>query len=124
MSNPVGWFEIYVEDMQRAKAFYETVLGQTLTQLPAAMPDLEMYAFAMDGNAYGASGALVKSTMRKPHREGNLVYFSCQDCATEVSRVAGAGGQMAMPKTSIGQFGFIAMAMDTEGNAIGFHSLA
>jgi predicted enzyme related to lactoylglutathione lyase len=27
MNNPVGWFEIYVDDMPRAKAFYETVFG-------------------------------------------------------------------------------------------------
>ena len=26
-SNPVGWFEIYVQDMNRAKAFYESVFG-------------------------------------------------------------------------------------------------
>ena len=25
MNNPVGWFEIYVQDMERAKAFYEAV---------------------------------------------------------------------------------------------------
>ena len=25
--NPVGWFEIYVTDMARARAFYEAALG-------------------------------------------------------------------------------------------------
>ena len=36
--NPVGWFEIYVQDMPRATAFYQTVLGVTLEKLPT--PDL------------------------------------------------------------------------------------
>ena len=41
--NPVGWFEIYVQDMERAKTFYEKTFGQTLEQLPN--PQLEMWAF-------------------------------------------------------------------------------
>lgn len=32
--NPVGWFEIYVQDMQRARTFYEVVLGHQLQALP------------------------------------------------------------------------------------------
>jgi hypothetical protein len=31
MNNPVGWFEIYVQDMDRAKAFYEMVFGVQLS---------------------------------------------------------------------------------------------
>tara|TARA_R110001583_G_scaffold194720_3_gene366672 strand:- start:221960 stop:222076 length:117 start_codon:yes stop_codon:yes gene_type:complete len=34
-----------------------------------------------------------------------------------------AGGQTRKPKVSIGQNGFIALAIDTEGNMIGLHSL-
>ena len=33
MNNPVGWFEIYVEDMDRAKAFYEAVFDEFADQL-------------------------------------------------------------------------------------------
>ena len=55
--NPVGWFEIYVQDMQRAKAFYEAVQGYTLQPLSAPEgaggnhPNMEMWAFpAQMGN--------------------------------------------------------------------------
>ena len=60
MSNPIGWFEIYVNDMQRAKAFYEGVLGVALTRLDSPDPGsaVEMWAFPMDSNVYGASGTL------------------------------------------------------------------
>ena len=61
--NPVRWFEIYVQDMARARAFYEAV------------------------------------------------------------RVAGAGGRLHRDKMSIGQYGFVALAFDTEGNLFGMHSL-
>ena len=52
--NPVVWFEIYVQDMPRAKTFYETVLGGTLTKLDSPDPDIEMLAFPMEQSAGGA----------------------------------------------------------------------
>ncbi len=46
MSNPVGWFEIYVQDISRAKTFYENVLSLKLEE--AQMPGLEMWLFPME----------------------------------------------------------------------------
>ncbi len=121
--NPVVWFEIYVQDMQRARKFYETVLAIELTPLDSPMPELEMLAFSMNMNAEGASGALVKMEGCPSGGMGTLVYFACDDCAVEAARVEAAGGKICKPKFSIGQYGFIALIMDTEGNMIGLHSL-
>jgi predicted enzyme related to lactoylglutathione lyase len=52
-----------------------------------------------------------------------LVYFSCTDCATEAKRAAASGGAVFKEKFSIGQYGFIALVTDTEGNMIGLHSM-
>ena len=52
-----------------------------------------------------------------------IVYFSCADCAVEAARVAAHGGQVMREKFSIGEYGFIALVVDTEGNMIGLHSL-
>jgi hypothetical protein len=52
-----------------------------------------------------------------------LVYFSCEDCAVEAARVAESGGRVEKEKFSIGEYGFIALAFDTEGNMIGLHSI-
>jgi uncharacterized protein len=120
--NPVGWFEIYVEDMQRAKAFYEAVFQVTLEKLN--VPEPEMLTFPMDMNGSGASGALVKMPGISAGGNSTLVYFSCQDCAVEASRVAAAGGRLQQEKTSIGEYGFMALAFDTENNLFGFHSIA
>lgn len=130
--NPFGWTEIYVEDMARAQKFYETVLAVELVALP--MPagveiendgedSYEMVSFPGDMAAPGTSGALVKSAMFKPGLGGTLVYFSCEDCATEISRVVAAGGKVLNDKMSIGEYGFCGVCMDSEGNAIGFHSM-
>jgi predicted enzyme related to lactoylglutathione lyase len=122
--NPVGWFEIYVDNLERAKKFYESVLGVALTKLEAPLPDLEMFAFPMDMQAAGASGAIMKMKGFPAGGNGTLVYFSCKDCAVEGARVEAAGGKIQKPKTSIGQYGFMILAVDTEGNMFGLHSLA
>jgi uncharacterized protein len=119
--NPVGWFEIYVQDMERAKKFYETVLQTTLEKLNS--PGLEMWSFPMAMDRVGAGGALVKMPGFPSGGNSTLVYFSCVDCATEAGRIVKAGGRIQREKMSIGQYGFIALGFDTEGNMFGLHSM-
>lgn len=119
--NPVRWFEIYVQDMERAKQFYESVFRVTLEKLNS--PDLEMWAFPMQRGAMGASGSLVRMAGVSSGGNSTLVYFGCEDCADEAARVAESGGRIQREKMSIGEYGFIALAIDTEGNMLGLHSL-
>ena len=119
--NPVGWFEIYVQDMERAKSFYGSVLQATLE--PLNSPGIEMWAFPMNMAIPGASGALVKMPGFPSGGNSTLVYFNCDDCATEAGRVATAGGRIEKEKFSIGEYGFVALAVDTEGNMFGLHSM-
>ncbi len=120
-NNPVIWFEIYVQDMERAKRFYESVFQVKLERLNA--PDLEIWAFPMEMDKAGASGALVKMEGVQSGGNSTLVYFHSTDCAIEAARVSKAGGRIQREKMSIGQYGFIALAYDTEGNMFGFHSM-
>ncbi|MCP9785801.1 VOC family protein [Cyanobium sp. N5-Cardenillas] len=120
--NPVIWFELYVDDMARARAFYETVFQLTLEQMSDA--GMEYYAFPMQNDQVGAGGALAKMEGMAPGGGGTLIYFHCDDCAVEESRVAGAGGTVIKPKMSIGAYGFMSLVLDTEGNTIGLHSQA
>ncbi|MBL9129167.1 MAG: VOC family protein [Verrucomicrobiales bacterium] len=123
--NPVGWFEIYVQDISRAKKFYEGVFGVRLAELPSPVPGLEMWAFPMVDEAYGSPGALVKMEGGPSTGGcGTLIYFSCDDCSVEESRVAGAGGVVERSKFPIGPYGFISFVKDSEGNMIGLHSRA
>ena len=123
-ANPVIWFEIYVRDMNRARAFYEAVLKREVKRVDS--PDMEMWSFPMNENAPGSAGALVKMEGAPSGRGGTMVYFhcdDCDDCAVEAARVADAGGKLEREKTSIGQYGHMALAVDTEGNMIGLHSM-
>ena len=122
MGNPVGWFEIYVQDMARARAFYETVLQVTLQQINSKEP--ELWSFPGDLTGYGAGGALARMEGVASGGNSTLVYFSSPDCAVEIGRVPAAGGRILKEKCSIGQYGFIALAYDPEGNLFGLHSMA
>ena len=129
-SNPVVWFEIYVQDMVRAKAFYEAVLAIKLEKMPAPSAEcenMEMWSFPSDKETrpttYGACGMLIKMDGCTSGGGGTLVYFGSDDCAVEAARAAENGGGIFKEKFSIGEHGFIALAHDTEGNTIGFHSM-
>lgn len=121
--NPVGWFEIYVSDMQRARKFYETVLRYTLEHM--AKDDFDLYVFPMQYEAPGGSGALVHMEGAPVGGSNTIVYFTSpgDDCAVEESRVVPAGGQIHKSKMSIGEHGFMVLAYDTEGNMFGIHSM-
>lgn len=121
MGNPIGWFEIYVDDMARAKKFYQAVFATQLEKLDSG--DLDIWAFPGDINSYGAPGALVCMPGLSPGRNSVIIYFSCQDCAEQAARVKANGGKIEKEKFSIGPYGFIALAYDTEGNMIGLHSM-
>lgn len=126
-ANPAVWFEIYVNDMQRARNFYEAVLNVKLEKMPESTADMEMWAFPADKETaqttYGACGTLVKMVGMTGGGGGSIVYFGSEDCGVPASRVAANGGTLFKDKMSIGVHGFIAIASDTEGNTIGFYSM-
>ena len=121
--NAIGWFDIYVADMDRAVAFYETVLDSKLEAMGDPTGETQMMSFPADMSVYGAGGALTKSPHAGPGVGGTIVYFMSEDVAVQQARIEAAGGAIVRPKFSIGEFGFILLCMDTEGNMIGFNSM-
>ena len=112
-TNSITWFEIYVQDLDRAKKFYEAMLGIELNP---------MLGFPQDADLNGSSGSIIKAEGMPSGGNSTLVYFECDDCSVEASRVNDAGGELIREKMSIGEFGFVAHAKDSEGNMIGLHS--
>ena len=118
--NPVVWFEIPTADLKRAIGFYEHVFDVTLEQ--HEMGPLTMAWFPMKEGEMGAPGSLVQSEHYTPSAEGTLVYFSVADIETACSKATAQGGTVLQEKKSIGEFGFVGILLDTEGNRIGIHS--
>jgi uncharacterized protein len=120
-TNPIRWFEIYVQDMARARRFYESVFQVKLERLDS--PVVEMWMFPQIKDQTGSGGSLVKANGVASGGNSILIYFACDDCAVEGARVSESGGKVVRAKMSIGQYGFVVLAHDTEGNLIGLHSL-
>lgn len=120
--NAVGWFEIPVGDMERAKKFYEAVFESEISV--NEFGGFLMGWFPSDHSKSGATGSLVQHDMYKPSAtDGVLIYFSCKDLANELGRVEASGGEIMQVKTQIGEgHGFMALMKDTEGNRIALHS--
>lgn len=119
MKNPVQWFEIATTDLERAKIFYLKVFNFNFQFIE--MPDSSMYMFG-EPDKIGSAGSLVQSKNIKPSSDGTVIYFSCEDVSKELRLVEKEGGKILLPKTDIGEFGFFAQIIDTEGNRIGLHS--
>lgn len=127
--NIICWFEIYVKDINRAKKFYQDVLGLNIRDMPTPgeAGEMKMASFSsMEETGMGVSGALIEVPGVK---EGDgktwnsIVYFPCEDCSAEESRVEAAGGKVQQPKMSLGEHGFCSIAIDTEGNPFGLYSM-
>lgn len=119
MKNAAVWFEIFVADMDRAARFYQDTLGVELRREDFGGKPHAIFP-AGEG---GAGGALVRDAERKPNGGGTLVYLSATGKLDAcLDRVPHAGGAVLLPKTDIGEHGFIAIARDTEGNSVGLHS--
>ena len=121
--NIVGWFEIPVTDMARARSFYESVLETQIKVME--MGDLTMGWFPMIPNSPGAPGALVKHAefYFPSDSAGVLVYLSCPDVQVCLDRVEMAGGKVLQAKKQISEeYGYMGLLIDSEGNRIALHS--
>lgn len=118
--NPVCWFDINVANLERAKKFYESVFKIKLIDLPIEWGKQSTFPF--ENNGTNATGALVEKENYVADSNNTVIYFSSEDCITEESRAEKEGGKIIKAKTPIGEFGFISILSDTEGNTIGLHS--
>lgn len=121
MTNAINWFEIPVTDFARAKKFYETILATEIMEMP--FPNGKYGILPCDMQK-GVGGGLAQGEGFEPSDKGTVVYLNGgDDLSLPLSRVEQAGGKVIMSKTSIGENGFMAHFIDTEGNRVAFHSM-
>ncbi len=123
MANSINWFEIPAKNFERACTFYGNILGGEIHEMQ--MDQMQMGFLPnwsqQDG---GVGGAVVAGDGYEPSDKGSVVYLNGgEDLTGALNKVEAAGGKVLMPKTSIGENGFIAHFIDTEGNRVAFHSM-
>jgi predicted enzyme related to lactoylglutathione lyase len=120
MANALNWFEIPATDFERAKKFYNTIFEFELVLMEMS----DGFPMGMFPAEDGVSGAVIQGEGYTPSAEGSVVYLNGgDDLNTVLNKVESAGGKIAMPKTDIGENGFVAYFIDTEGNKVGLHSM-
>jgi predicted enzyme related to lactoylglutathione lyase len=118
MCNVIDWFEIPTVDFERAVRFYEVLLGKSLRREAGDGPPQALFV----NERGGADGAVIRDPHRRPNPDGALVYLRAPDGVDAcLERAAAAGGRVVLPRTDIGDPGFIAIVADTEGNHVGLH---
>ncbi|WP_222984450.1 VOC family protein [Flagellimonas meishanensis] len=121
--NMVGWFEIPVKDMDRAKTFYETVFAINIQVQDFNGTLMGWFPWA-EGKS-GAAGSLIYQPdwYRPSNVDGVVIYFSCSDVQNQLDRIETAGGRILKPKTQISpDIGYMGLFLDSEGNRIALHS--
>lgn len=118
-ANPVNWFEIPVNDLAKAKTFYEAVFAVEF--LETEMGPNKMGWFPMDMGAAGAAGTLIQGDGYTPSHDGSLAYINVDSIDPTLESINANGGKTLMPRMSIGAHGFIAHFEDTEGNRVAVH---
>lgn len=124
MKNAINWFEISVSNYERAKKFYNRILGVEITDFHMPEKNIKYGIFPHDMENGGIGGAIMEMEECKPSMDGATVYLNGgEDLNNVLSKVEGAGGSIVLPKTDINENGFIAQFTDTEGNRVALHSM-
>ena len=123
-TNMVGWFEIPVSNMNRAKKFYEKVFEIKIQTDQFGDTLMGFFPFDQNPEITGVGGALVlNDQFYKPMANGTLVYFSSPEITFELTKVEEAGGVVLQEKSLIREdIGYMALLLDSEGNRIALHS--
>ncbi|MBX2826565.1 MAG: VOC family protein [Flavobacteriaceae bacterium] len=125
MKNAINWFEIPVNDYERAKKFYSEVIGAEIADHHMDEQNIKYGIFPYEMESHKVGGAIYQMDGVKPSKDGSTVYLNGgDDLSIPLSRVESAGGTIVMPKTDIQENGFIAQFIDTEGNRVALHSMS
>ena len=121
-TNALNWFEIPATNIERSKQFYQSIFEIKMDEMK--MEGMTMAFFPMSPGNGKASGAIAKSDQHIPDTTGAIVYLNANPNMDNVlGKVEAAGGKILLPKMAIGENGFMAYILDTEGNKVGVHSV-
>ena len=115
--NRVVWFDLPVIDLDRAAAFYRSVLSVKVERA-----QFDDFSFCVIEHGEGNGGCLVPNA-QEVSAAGILVYMNVDGRIRDaVSRVPTLGGKVLRPTEPIGPHGFRAIVLDSEGNRVALHS--
>jgi predicted enzyme related to lactoylglutathione lyase len=107
MAHPICHFEIPVDDLQRAKKFYQGIFGWQISDTGQ-----QGYHLIQTGEGELAGGMM----KRVVPEQRPALYVSVESVDEYSKKVREAGGTIVVPKTAVPTMGYFAQALDTERN--------
>ena len=115
MPRPVH-FELSFEDAERAKGFYSKVFGWTYQKYGDESMPYWLTNTGPDGEP-GINGGMMLRQGGMPAGTTNTMGVESVDAA--VDTIKSAGGTIILEKMAVPGMGWVAYALDTEGNQFG-----
>ena len=118
MAHRVVHFDVYADDVERARAFYQSVFGWTIEQVEG----MDYWLIATGEGQPGIDGGLSK---RESPTEGSVPQFgfTCTvdvaDARAAFAAAVAAGGSAVHEPGPVPGVGYLAYVRDTEGNHLG-----
>lgn len=117
MNNRLSHFAIHIDDMERARRFYDGVFEWGFHSYGPG----DFLQIKADKSENGELIGALQSRNYSPIPD-KVIGFECtinvENIDMIIEKVLGNGGQVVMPKTTIPYVGYIAKFLDTEGNLI------
>jgi predicted enzyme related to lactoylglutathione lyase len=128
MKNPISYFEIPADNIERAKKFYEKIFDWKMEKYDEKGKEHYFVMTTEVGDDEwtpkepGAiNGGLVKREMPD---EPFVNYVTVESIDKICKLIEKNGGKIVMPKTKMGEWGWWAVFKDTEGNVLGLYEEA
>lgn len=114
-------FEIPVDDMNRAKKFYQEIFGWDMVPVPGMADYIIVRTVGVDAqNMPTESGAINGGlTKRTTSGEGSVVVIDVPSLDVYLQKITRVGGKVVQPKQDVMGMGLYARVTDPEGNVIG-----
>ena len=117
MDHTLLHFEIPAQVVEKLKAFYEEVFGWKILQYPGPVDYWGRQTVPVDANGMllrpGVNGGMFKKQQPeiKPRN-----YFAVESISDYLAKIQKVGGKVTSPKNEVPNIGWVASAVDPEGN--------
>jgi predicted enzyme related to lactoylglutathione lyase len=124
--NTVVHFEIHAKDLDKTQKFYEDVFGWVITDMGREMGGFRVVVTGKDEEKSqwnGINGGLIPRMGEPPEGGEPVNAFICtievENIDETLSKIAKAGGTVALEKMEVPGVGLLAYRKDPEGNIFG-----
>jgi len=125
----VIFFEIPVDNADRARKFYSSAFGWKMNEIPqmhyTQIGTVEADRMGVRGTPK-EPGAINGGMVERQQGlvETPVIYIKVQSIDEAAATIEKNGGKVMKPKSPVGNFGYAAYFKDTEGNTIGLWQFA